>query len=80
MKLFAFFLPGPMELVLGLLCLGVLVAIVMLAVMLSASQKGRSDPAANPNLFPCPDCGHFASRRAPSCPQCGRPLSPPEES
>lgn len=79
MNPFAFFLPGLMEIILGLLCLGVLVAIVMLAVVLSASQKGRSDPAVNPNLFPCPDCGHFASRRAPSCPQCGRPLSPPEE-
>lgn len=34
------------------------------------------DPATNPRLFPCPDCGRYVSRLASSCPQCGRPLTP----
>lgn len=32
--------------------------------------------AANPNLFPCPDCGRACSRAAAACPQCGRPFTP----
>jgi hypothetical protein len=75
MNLFAFFSPGPMEIVLGLLCLGSLVAMVVLVVVLATSQKGRGGAAANPNLYPCPDCGRFVSRQAPSCPHCGRPLT-----
>jgi hypothetical protein len=34
------------------------------------------DPSATPKLIPCPDCGRYVSRFAPSCPQCGRPLTP----
>jgi len=76
MSLFAFFAPGPMEVILGLFCLAVFAGIVVLAVVLSTSQKNRSGPAANPNLYPCPDCGRFVSRQAPNCPQCGRTLTP----
>lgn len=28
-------------------------------------------PAAQPKLFPCPDCGRMISRMAAFCPQCG---------
>jgi len=81
MNLFAFFLPGvgPMEIILGLLCLGSLAAIVVLVVVLSTSRKGRGGAAVNPNLYPCPDCGRFVSRQAPDCPQCGRPLTPQQD-
>ena len=30
---------------------------------------------ANPNLFPCPDCGRACSKAAAVCPQCGRPFA-----
>jgi hypothetical protein len=30
----------------------------------------------NPRLTHCPDCGAHVSRLAPSCPHCGRPLTP----
>ena len=30
---------------------------------------------ANPNLFPCPDCGRSCSKSAAACPQCGRPFA-----
>jgi hypothetical protein len=76
MSVFSFFAVGPMELlILGLLCLGSLAGIVVLVVVLSTSRKGRGGATANPNLYPCPDCGRFVSRQAPNCPQCGRPLT-----
>ena len=74
------FAPGPLKIMLGLLCLGVLAAVVVIVVVLAASQKARSGGAANPNLYPCPDCGHFVSRQAPTCPQCGRALTPEQQS
>lgn len=37
----------------------------------------NNDPALNPRLIPCPDCGRYVSRSAPACPQCGRPLNLP---
>ena len=56
--------------VLGLLAAGVVVVIVVVL----ATSKRRGSPA-NPNLFPCPDCGRHVSRLAKSCPNCGRPLA-----
>ncbi len=29
-------------------------------------------PRYGANLFPCDDCGHYCSRQAEHCPQCGR--------
>lgn len=29
----------------------------------------------NPNLYPCPSCGHTVSKMATSCPSCGHPLN-----
>ena len=78
MNLFAFFAPGPIELIIiAVVVLGI-VGVILAAVMipLVVSKKNRSDVATNPNLFPCPDCGHWVSRQAPSCPQCGRALAP----
>ena len=82
MSLFAFFAPGPIELIIiGLICLVFLGAIVAAVVIsLAVSKKNRPDAAANPNLFPCPDCGHWVSRQAPNCPQCGRTLTPQDRS
>jgi uncharacterized membrane protein len=53
----------------GLAVVGGVIALVVLA----ASK--RQDGSANPNLFPCPDCGRHVSRLAASCPNCGRPLA-----
>jgi hypothetical protein len=36
---------------------------------------GVPERAATPKVFPCPDCGGKASRRAEQCPHCGCPLS-----
>jgi hypothetical protein len=75
MNLFGILVAGWWGIVLGLLCLGVLAAIVVLVVVLSMLRKGRGGAAINPNLYPCPDCGRLVSRQAPDCPQCGRPLT-----
>lgn len=82
MDLLAFFAPGWMELLVIAITVLVLAAPIVAAVVivLALSKKGKSGAAANPNLYPCPDCGHFVSRHAPTCPQCGRPLTPQEES
>lgn len=56
--------------ILGLLVGGVVVVIVV--VLTTSKRKGGS---ANPNLFPCPDCGGHVSRLAKSCPNCGRPFA-----
>jgi hypothetical protein len=43
------------------------------------SQREDKSPRAgptNPNLFPCPECGHHVSRLAKACPKCGQPLPP----
>lgn len=65
---------GPVELliigVVLLILLGAVVVPVVLIVFL------RKKPAPNPNLSPCPDCGWLISRKAISCPQCGRPQRP----
>lgn len=73
----AMFGVSPIELMIvgfvSLLMLGGVVAVVMILV----NSQSRSSTPSNPNLTPCPDCGRFVSRLAISCPQCGRPLSPP---
>lgn len=79
MNLVAFVgMPGPLEmLIIGVLCLGVpAVAVVIVVFALAQSKRAGVNPAQNPNLVPCPDCGRFVSRLAPNCPQCGRPLTP----
>ena len=50
----------------------------------SPSQQREDESAhsgpTNPNLFPCPKCGHYISRPAVACPKCGRPVTlPPEQ-
>lgn len=77
MNVFAFFGPGPLELlILGLVCLAVVgVIVAAVAIPLLVSKKGGSGAAVNPNLFPCPDCGNWVSRQAPNCPKCGRTLT-----
>ena len=68
---------GPMEmLIVGFVALLMLGGVVAVVVVLVSSQSRKSTPS-NPNLTPCPDCGRLVSRRAVSCPQCGRPLNPP---
>lgn len=60
-------------LILGLVGLAVVGGVIALVVVLATSK--RRGGSANPNLFPCPDCGRQVSRLAKSCPNCGRPLS-----
>ena len=80
MNLFAFFAPGPLELLLiGLACVVPVVAVVAIVIVLAASKKSGPSSADNPNLYPCPDCGRMVSRQAPACPQCGKPLVPEQD-
>ncbi len=57
MDLIAFVgMPGPMEMIIivGMLA----VPLVLIVIVLAALRRSGSNPAANPNLTPCPDCGH----------------------
>ena len=71
MGIFGYFLgaPGPLEILLGLLCFGSVATLLLILVLLIVLRKNR------PNLYPCPDCGQRVSRAASVCPHCGRPLS-----
>ena len=66
-------MPGPMEiliiLVMGLVCIGVPVAIVI-AVFAIARKSGSSTPDASP----CPNCGTHVVPGARFCHQCGSSL------
>ena len=58
-----------------LLVLFVAVAVVgvgVVVILLVATR--RPNYSNNPNLRPCPDCGHFVSVRATTCPRCGGPV------
>jgi len=72
--LFAFFSPGPLEILILLVLVGV--PLVALGLALFVRQLQNNPAASNPNLTPCPDCRHYVSRQAPACPKCGRPLLP----
>jgi ribosomal protein L32 len=52
---------------------GVVVVGVVLAVVFGTRRSGASQ-SDNPNLRPCPDCGHYISVRATTCPHCGGPV------
>jgi hypothetical protein len=65
---------GWIELLIVLGILGLLAGVVVVVVLVLATSK-HPGGSANPNLFPCPDCGRYVSRLAASCPNCGRPLA-----
>ena len=77
-SLLAFFTPGPLELLIILVLIGVPLSAVVLVLLLSRSRKNPA--ASNPNLSPCPGCGNYVSRQAPACPKCGQPLLPEQNS
>lgn len=56
--------------VLGILLLGLPLAIVVAIAILSRRPR---DLEPNPNLAPCPDCHKLVSIHASACPHCGRP-------
>lgn len=62
----------------GLLCFGVLgvIALLIIALVVVLAVKAGRTPAANSNLYPCPNCRRQVSRAAPTCPHCGTPLGP----
>ncbi|MBN2477581.1 MAG: hypothetical protein JXB62_23440 [Pirellulales bacterium] len=63
---------GITPILLGLLCLGALVAIVV-GILSAASRKSGGD------RVPCPGCGQTIGRFSETCPHCGRELLPPAE-
>ena len=67
-------MPGPFEILIGLVCLAFLAALVAVPVILLT--VGRKPPG---DWAPCPDCGQQVSRMAECCPHCGRPLLAPPE-
>ncbi len=72
--------PGLFELLIlgvgGLICVGVVVAVVVLA---STSAKRGPAPQPSPGLVPCPQCNHSVSPEATTCPSCGHPLKTKDE-
>ena len=73
-------MPGPAELIIWLVFLFGVVGAIVLSVVLSRNKNTGQYDHDNPNLIPCPDCGHFISRKARSCPQCGCPVNLPPTS
>jgi hypothetical protein len=69
------FVPGPIEWIIIALSLAVIIAFIAGGVALfhTISSRGTSRPL-NPNLMPCPDCGHAVSIKASKCPKCGCPI------
>ena len=65
----AFFMPGILELMVIACVLGI--PLLVVAIVLSTQRRTGTDQSKNPNLRPCPDCGHDVSVRANTCPQCG---------
>jgi hypothetical protein len=65
---------GIIELVIILAVLGLIGAIVAGLVLSLATRRPGGLSGNNPNLRPCPDCGHFISVRAAACPHCGGPV------
>jgi len=78
--LLAFFSPGPMELLIILVLVGVPLAAAGLVLLFVVLRSQKNPAASNPNLAPCPDCGNCVSHQAPACPKCGRPLLPKQNS
>lgn len=66
---------GWIELLIVLGILGLVVGGVVVVVVVIVTTSKRQGGSANPNLFPCPDCGRHVSRLAAFCPNCGRPLA-----
>ena len=48
--------------------------VVIVAVSVSVTRQSGGSQKDNPSLRPCPDCGHYISVRANTCPQCGGPV------
>ena len=67
-----FGVPGPFELlILGLICVGPLVVLV---VVLLALRMGKKSPGSQP---PCAKCGGWTVPGTKFCPHCGSPLEGP---
>ena len=64
---------GIWAILLGLLCLGVLAAVVVGAIITVASRKSGH------GLVPCPGCGGKIPQFTENCPHCGRQLLPPAD-
>jgi hypothetical protein len=62
--------PGVWEILILAICFGSFAAIVAVTVFLVVRTQQRKAE----NLLPCPDCGHWVSPLAESCPKCGRPM------
>lgn len=69
----AMFGVGMFELIFVFGILGGMAAAIV-AVVFAATRRPGGTPVNNPNLHPCPDCGHFISVRAATCPHCGGPV------
>ena len=70
----AFGMPGPFELLILAMIVGVPIVVVVAVLAISTSKK--TGPPMAGNLTPCPDCGNAVSIRAQTCPHCGALLKP----
>ena len=60
--------------IIALLPIAVFLALVVVSGVVIARSGKRS--SNNPNLIPCPMCGHRVSPEATMCAGCGHPLTP----
>src|SRR5690349_17080743 len=72
----AFFNPGPLDLViLAMLAIPGIIAVVL--VVIFARRPSSTTRPVDPSMMTnCSACGHWISRAAVSCPQCGHPNQP----
>ena len=68
----AVFAPGIFELLIIAFMLGI--PLIAVFTVLATQRRKGTDHSKNPNLRPCPDCGHYVSLRANTCPQCSGPV------
>jgi hypothetical protein len=78
----ALFQLSPMEILIllggGLLCVGGLVAGIIVLVV-SLTRKNPRDRVENlPNARLCPHCGKYSPERGSYCPYCGKPVRQPD--
>ena len=74
MAALAFFSPGPMELMILFVLVGIPVGIGVIGVIVWLTLQASKRPRDAPHLPPCPMCGAGVSPNATSCPHCGEPL------
>ena len=68
MARFAFFAPGPFEMIILAVIVGIPILIVLVVLLLS--RRSNLPPHLQDDLIQCPGCGEWIQRRAVKCRFC----------